>query len=60
MYYFVPESPLYLFEKAKFDQLEKSFIQMAEMNGVNHVDKVEMIIRKLKNEMRSRQNTKEH
>jgi hypothetical protein len=22
MYYFVPESPLYLFEKAKFDQLE--------------------------------------
>ena len=39
VYFFVPESPTFLFEIEDFDRLEECLCQIAKMNGVEKYEK---------------------
>jgi len=46
--FFAPDSPQFLFESEKFDELEKAFTMISKFNCAYNREKVEMIIEKLK------------
>ena len=46
--FFAPDSPQFLFESEKFDELEKAFTMISKFNCAYKREKVEIIINKLK------------
>ena len=45
---FAPDSPQFLFESEKFDELEKAFTMISKFNCAYKQEKVESIMKKLK------------